>query len=61
MIVDPSTDGPVVHVSVDTAGEFVLRGPAGLYQIAAVRAGYASVLSAPMRFENGESLGARSP
>lgn len=61
MMVDPSTDGPVAHVSVDTAGEFVLRGPAGVYQIAAVHAGYTSVLSAPMTFENGESLTIRVP
>jgi len=61
MMVDPSTDGPVVHVAVNTAGEFVLRGPAGRYQIAAVHAGYTSVLSAPMTFENGESLTIRVP
>lgn len=61
MLVDPSSDAPVVHVTADSSGEFLLRGPSGQYQIAVVHAGYTSVLSAPMTFDNGESLTIRVP
>lgn len=61
MLVDPVTDAPVVHVSADSLGQFILRGPAGHYQIAAVHAGYTSVLSAPIAFEDGESMTIRVP
>jgi hypothetical protein len=61
MLVDPSTDGPVVHAVADTAGQFELKTGSGIYQIAAVRPGYTSMLSAPISFGQGEQLTVRVP
>jgi hypothetical protein len=61
MLVDPSTDGPVVHTISDTLGRFELKTGSGVYQIAAVQAGYASMLSAPISFESGEEMTVRVP
>src|SRR5215212_7475051 len=61
MLVDPSSDAAVVHVATDSLGQFNLQARAGLYQISAVRPGYTSVLSAPIRFANGERLTVRVP
>src|SRR5215216_4971466 len=54
MLVDPATDAAVVHVATDSLGQFSIEMPSGKYQIAAVRPGYTSVLSAPVQFANGE-------
>ena len=61
MLVDPSTDGPIVHTTTDSAGQFRLTTSAGTFQIAAVRPGYGSVLSAPVTAQNGESFTVRIP
>jgi hypothetical protein len=61
MLVDPATDAPVVHVAADSLGQFDIRIPTGTYQLAAVREGYTSVLSAPIPLENGELLTLRVP
>lgn len=61
MLVDPATDAPVVHVITDANGAFELKAGDGTYQIAAVRAGYQSVLSAPVHVENGERMTIRIP
>jgi hypothetical protein len=61
MLVDPNTDAAVVHAPTDSLGNFLLQTRTGLYRIAAVRAGYKSVLSAPVPLENGEKLTIRVP
>lgn len=61
MLVDPGTDGPVVHEVTDSLGMFSLRASSGTYQIAAVRDGYHSVLSAPVPLADGEQLTIRLP
>ena len=61
MLVDPSTDGAVVHVTADSSGQFDLKTGAGVYQIAAVKPGYTSVLSAPIELLNGERMTIRLP
>src|SRR3954452_5305 len=53
MLVDPATDAAVVHVVTDSAGQFTLQVHRGSYQIAAVRPGYNSVLSAPVPLQDG--------
>lgn len=61
MLVDPASDAAVVHVSADSLGQFVLQAARGTYQIAAVRPGYTSVLSAPVPLVDGERLTIRVP
>lgn len=61
MLVDPSSDAAVVHTTTDSLGQFSLEMAGGVYQIAAVRPGYTSVLSAPIRFRKGERLTVRVP
>jgi hypothetical protein len=61
MLVDPSTDAPVVHIITDSSGAFTLKTGAGVYQLAAVRSGYQSVLSAPIPLQNGERMTVRVP
>jgi hypothetical protein len=61
MLVDPHTDAPVVHSATDSTGSFSLQAGPGVYQIGAVRAGYVSVLSAPVTFQAGERLVIRVP
>ena len=61
MLVDPSTDAPLFHTTTDTLGQFTMQFRSGTVQVAAVRAGYKSVLSAPMAFQNGERLTIRIP
>jgi hypothetical protein len=61
MLVDPSTDAAVVHVSTDSLGQFSLRGARGTYQLSAVRPGYQPTTSAPIAFRNGEQLTIRMP
>src|SRR5690242_18269072 len=50
MLVDPSSDAPVVHVVTDSSGQFQLQARANTYQLAAVHPGYKSILSAPIHF-----------
>jgi hypothetical protein len=61
MLVDPSSDAAVAHASADSTGMFSLQVGNGLYQIAAVRPGYKSVLSAAIPLENGVRLTVRVP
>lgn len=61
MLVDPSRDAPVVYNATDSLGQFSLQAAGGVYQIAAIRPGYTSVLSVPVPFENGEQLTIRIP
>lgn len=61
MLVDPSSDAPVVHVTSDSLGQFQLQADGGTYQLAAVRDGYGSVLSAPIALVNGERMTIRLP
>lgn len=63
MLVDPATDGAAVHAVTDSLGQFVLQTPAGggVYQVAAVRAGYTSVLSARIQLVDGERMTLRVP
>jgi hypothetical protein len=61
MLVDPRNDAPVVHMATDSLGQFNLQAGTGVYQIAAVRSGYTSVLSAPVSFQSGERLTIRVP
>src|SRR4051794_3368226 len=61
MLVDPSTDAAVAHVATDSLGWFDIKAASGVYQIAAVREGYKSVLSAPVSFTSGERLTIRVP
>jgi hypothetical protein len=61
MLVDPATNAPVVYVATDSAGIFSLQAKDGTYQISAVRAGYNSMLSAPIPLRTGERLTIRVP
>ena len=61
MLVDPASDAPVVHTLTDSGGQFQLQARASTYQLAAVHPGYKSVLSAPIRFQDGERLTVRIP
>jgi len=61
MLVDPATDAAVAHVSTDSLGNFSLQTGRGVFQLAAVRPGYSSVLSAPIPLENGERITIRVP
>ncbi len=61
MLVDPGNNAAVVHVVTDSNGAFDLETGNGSYQIAAVTAGYTSVLSAPIQLENGERMTVRIP
>ena len=61
MLVDPGRDAPVVYTPTDSLGQFSLQAANGVYQIAAVRPGYTSVLSVPVPFEDGERLTIRIP
>jgi hypothetical protein len=61
MLVDPATDAAVVHATTDSLGLFDLKVSTGVYQIAAVRPGYTSVLSAPIQLQNGERMTIRLP
>jgi hypothetical protein len=61
MLVDPRSDAAVVNASADSTGVFSLQVGDGVYQIAAVRPGWKSVLSAPMSLQNGERLTVRVP
>ena len=61
MLVDPQTDAPVVNTRTDSLGQFTLKTARGVYQIAAVREGYTSVLSAPIPLADGELLTVRIP
>ena len=61
MLVDPGSDSPVVHAATDSSGQFQLQARASTYQLAAVHPGYKSVLSAPIRFQDGERLTVRIP
>ena len=47
--------------TTDSSGQFQLQARASTYQLAAVRPGYKSVLSAPIRFQDGERLTVRIP
>ncbi len=61
MLVDPSTDAAVVHVTTDSAGRFTMQSRMGTYQIGAVHPGYQRMLSAPISLVNGESMTIRIP
>jgi hypothetical protein len=61
MLVDPATDAPVAHTPTDSTGAFELKAQRGVYQIAAVREGYTSVLSAPVTLGDGEQMTVRVP
>jgi TonB-dependent receptor-like protein len=61
MLVDPSTDAAIVHTTTDTLGQFSLKTSLGTFQIAAVRPGYTSVLSAPVTAQNGERFTVNIP
>jgi hypothetical protein len=61
MLVDPTSDAAVVHAATDSSGQFQLQAKASTYQLAAVRPGYKSVLSAPIHFLDGERLTIRIP
>jgi hypothetical protein len=56
MLIDPSTDAAVTHVSTDSSGQFLLEWGGGSYRISAVCAGYTSVLSARVSLIDGERL-----
>jgi hypothetical protein len=56
MLVDPTTDAPIVHTATDSLGQFSLKTSTVRFQIAAIREGYKSVLSAPINAQSGESL-----
>jgi hypothetical protein len=61
MLVDPASNGAVVHTVSDSLGQFALKTSGGRYQIAAVRAGYTGMLSAPVQLQSGESMTIRIP
>jgi hypothetical protein len=61
MLVDARTDAPVANTKTDSLGQFSLKARQGLYQIAAVREGYTSVLSAPVPLSEGEQIMIRFP
>ena len=61
MLVDPATDAAIVHTTPDSLGQFSLKTSPGVFQIAAVRPGYTSVLSAPVKAQNGEQYTVHIP
>ena len=62
MLVDPGTDGPVVHTRTDSLGGFELTvAGSGRFQIAALHEGYTSMLSAPISLVSGERFVVRIP
>lgn len=61
MLVDPATDAAVMHAVTDTLGQFALKIGDGTYRLAAVTAGYTSVLSAPIPLQDGEAMTLRVP
>jgi len=61
MLVDPVTDAAIVHTTTDSLGQFSLETRAGAFQIAAVRPGYQSVLSAPVTAQRGERFTVKIP
>ena len=61
MLIDPRSDAAVAHVATDSVGAFSLQAGEGVYQLAAVRPGWVSVLSAPMPLQSGERLVVRVP
>ncbi len=61
MLVDPATDAPVAYNATDSAGQFDLKVRQGTYRIAAVSAGYKSIVSALVAFSDGERLTVRVP
>lgn len=61
MLVDPATDAAIVHATTDSLGQFSLKTSSGTFQIAAVRPGYTSVLSAPVTAQNGERFTVNVP
>jgi TonB-dependent Receptor Plug Domain/Carboxypeptidase regulatory-like domain len=61
MLVDPVTDGPVVRSVSDSLGQFSLVTNPGTYQIAAVKEGFNTTLSAPVPLGDGEGLTIRIP
>ena len=61
MLVDPATDAPVAYNATDSAGQFDLKVRQGTYRIAAVSAGYKSIVSALVAFNDGERLTVRVP
>lgn len=61
MLVDPTTDAPVAYNATDSAGQFDLKVRQGTYRIAAVSAGYKSIVSALVAFNDGERLTVRVP
>jgi TonB-dependent Receptor Plug Domain len=61
MLVDPATDAAIAHTTTDSLGQFNLKTSPGVFQIAAVRPGYTSVLSAPVKAQNGEQFTVNVP
>ena len=61
MLVDPANDAPVVHVVSDSLGRFELSTAGGTFQLAAVRDGYTSVLSAAIPLVSGERMTVKMP
>jgi carboxypeptidase family protein len=61
MLVNPSDNAPVAHVVTDSLGRFELTMSGGTYQLAAVRDGYSSLLSAPIPIVSGERMTVRMP
>jgi hypothetical protein len=61
MLIDPATDAAVVNAKTDSLGQFSLKVKRGIYQIVAVREGYANVVSAPITLIDGESMTLRIP
>lgn len=61
MLLNPADDAPVAHVVADSLGRFELKAWSGTYQLAAVRDGYSSVLSAPIPLVSGERMTVRMP
>lgn len=61
MLVDPATDAAVVHVLADSTGHFEISAQTGTYQLAAVRDGYTSIVSAPIALVNGERMTIKLP
>jgi len=61
MLVTPADGAPVAHAVSDSLGRFELATRGGTYQLAAVRDGYASLLSAPIPLVSGERMTVRMP
>jgi hypothetical protein len=61
MLVDPATDAAIVHTTTDSLGQFSLETRTRTFQIAAVRPGYQSVLSAPVTAQSGERFTVNIP